>query len=150
MNVGSLAGQQSYPEPGLSLYSSTKNAVEGLTQSLRFELARHDVQVTLVQPDVTIFEKYLLERHHRYADTPMCSSIDTLLPRLPMAAILISKKWTRRESFLAPLSQLTFPPFSPTNNNNRAPFPASERGSFAYRPRLVSRRRPVHFCAFVC
>ena len=65
INVGSLAGQRSYPEPGLSMYSSTKHAIEGLSEALRFELARHGVDVSLIQPDVTLFEKYLLERHHR-------------------------------------------------------------------------------------
>ena len=65
INIGSLAGERNYPEPGLSVYCGTKQAVEGLSEALRFELARHGVNVAVVQPDAALLQKYLLGKQHR-------------------------------------------------------------------------------------
>lgn len=66
INVGSLAGERNNPEPGLSIYSGTKHAIEGLSEALRYELSRHGVDVTVVQPDVAFLENCLLDQHHKY------------------------------------------------------------------------------------
>ncbi|KAI9562381.1 hypothetical protein GHT06_013346 [Daphnia sinensis] len=65
INVGSLAGGHNDPEPGLSIYSGTKHAVEGLSEALRFELARVGVDVSLVQPDSSFLDKCLFDQHHK-------------------------------------------------------------------------------------
>ena len=66
INVGSLAGGHNDPEPGLSIYSGTKHAVEGLSEALRFELARVGVDVSLIQPDGSFLDKCLFDQHHKY------------------------------------------------------------------------------------
>lgn len=66
VNVGNLAGERNNPEPGLSIYSGTKHAVEGLSEALRFELARYGVDVTVVQPDASFMDSCLLDQHYRY------------------------------------------------------------------------------------
>ncbi|HCV00405.1 MAG: short-chain dehydrogenase/reductase [Dehalococcoidia bacterium] len=48
INVGSSSGRFSGALGGL--YSATKHALEGMTEALRFEVARWGVQVILVQP----------------------------------------------------------------------------------------------------
>ncbi len=48
INVGSMAGR--VPLPGLGIYASSKFAVEGLSESLRHELAPFGVRVVLVEP----------------------------------------------------------------------------------------------------
>lgn len=65
INVGSLAGERNNPEPGFSMYSGTKHAIDGLSEALRFELIRHGVQVSVVQPDVTFLDQCLLDQHHK-------------------------------------------------------------------------------------
>jgi NAD(P)-dependent dehydrogenase (short-subunit alcohol dehydrogenase family) len=65
INVGSLAGGHNDPEPGLSIYSGTKHAVEGLSEALRFELARVGVEVSLIQPDGSFLDKCLFDQHHK-------------------------------------------------------------------------------------
>lgn len=64
--MGSLAGGHNDPEPGLSIYSGTKHAVEGLSEALRFELARVGVDVSLIQPDGSFLDKCLFDQHHKY------------------------------------------------------------------------------------
>jgi short-subunit dehydrogenase len=65
INVGSLAGGHNDPEPGLSIYSGTKHAVEGLSEALRFELARVGVDVSLIQPDGSFLDRCLFDQHHK-------------------------------------------------------------------------------------
>ena len=48
INISSLGGYSSYP--GWGVYSSTKFAVEGLTESLHGELAPLGIHVTVVEP----------------------------------------------------------------------------------------------------
>ena len=48
MNVSSVNGNCAYP--GLSIYSATKFAIEGLSDSLRLELSKFNVKVVVVRP----------------------------------------------------------------------------------------------------
>lgn len=48
MNVSSVNGNCAYP--GISVYSATKYAIEGLSDSLRVELAKFEVKVVVVRP----------------------------------------------------------------------------------------------------
>ena len=48
INIGSISGKRSYPFVGP--YTSSKFALEGLTDSLRRELLIHDIDVVLVEP----------------------------------------------------------------------------------------------------
>lgn len=48
VNVSSIGGRMAFPYA--SAYHATKFAVEGLSESLRFELAKHGVRVKLVEP----------------------------------------------------------------------------------------------------
>ena len=50
---------------GAPFYCSTKVAVEGLSQALKFELARFGVAVTVIQPDVKYLNNCLLDQHHK-------------------------------------------------------------------------------------
>ncbi len=48
VNLSSIGGRLTFPL--LSAYHSTKFAVEGLTESLQYELALHNIRVKLVEP----------------------------------------------------------------------------------------------------
>jgi NADP-dependent 3-hydroxy acid dehydrogenase YdfG len=48
VNIGSIAGRETYP--GGNVYSATKFAVEGLSRSMRIDLAPHRVRVTSISP----------------------------------------------------------------------------------------------------
>lgn len=48
INIGSIAGKQTYP--GGNVYSATKFAVAGITQSLRMDVLGTDVRVSSVDP----------------------------------------------------------------------------------------------------
>jgi NAD(P)-dependent dehydrogenase (short-subunit alcohol dehydrogenase family) len=50
VNVASAAGL--FAPPGMSVYAATKFAVVGLSESLRAELAEHDIEVTTLCPGV--------------------------------------------------------------------------------------------------
>ena len=60
-----MAGERNNPEPGFSMYSGTKHAIDGLSEALRFELIRHGVEVSVVQPDVAFLDQCLLDQHHK-------------------------------------------------------------------------------------
>jgi len=61
--VSSVAGVCGYP--GLSVYCSTKYAVEGVSAVLRMELAKHGVQVVTIQPGDFSKATNLLNNHHK-------------------------------------------------------------------------------------
>ena len=75
INISSITGYSAYA--GFGVYSSTKFAVEGLTEALHIELAPLSIHVTVVEPgffrtDVLDTNKSLLETATRisdYADT---------------------------------------------------------------------------------
>jgi len=48
INVGSVAGQVGPPYAGL--YAASKHAIEGLSESMHFELAHHGIQVVVIEP----------------------------------------------------------------------------------------------------
>ncbi len=48
VNISSIGGRLTFPL--LSAYHSTKFAIEGLTESLQYELAIHNIRVKLVEP----------------------------------------------------------------------------------------------------
>jgi NAD(P)-dependent dehydrogenase (short-subunit alcohol dehydrogenase family) len=56
LNVSSMGGQITFPL--LSLYHSTKWAVEGFTESLSYELSSLGIQVKLIEPGVVITDFY--------------------------------------------------------------------------------------------
>ena len=58
VNVSSLAGRMG--EPFMSAYDASKFALEGLSESLRFELSLHGIRVKLVEP--AQFKTGFLER----------------------------------------------------------------------------------------
>jgi len=51
INISSMGGRVSFPI--ISLYNATKFAVEGFTESLRYELADFNIHVKLIEPGVT-------------------------------------------------------------------------------------------------
>lgn len=56
VNIGSIAGLIAIPE--LSIYSASKFAVVGLSQALRYELKKYNIQVSVINPagtDTPIF-----------------------------------------------------------------------------------------------
>ena len=75
INISSVAGYSAYA--GFGVYSSTKFAVEGLTEALHIELAPLGIHATVVEPgffrtDVLDTNKSLIETRERitdYADT---------------------------------------------------------------------------------
>jgi NAD(P)-dependent dehydrogenase (short-subunit alcohol dehydrogenase family) len=56
VNVASLAGR--FPVPGSAVYSSTKHAVVGFSESLNFEVAPRGVLVTAVNPGLVATEGF--------------------------------------------------------------------------------------------
>ena len=71
INISSVAGYSGYM--GFGVYSSTKFAVEGLSEALHLELAPLGIHVTIVEPgffrsDILDTSKSLLEAPLRYAD----------------------------------------------------------------------------------
>ena len=71
INISSVAGYSGYM--GFGVYSSTKFAVEGLSEALHLELAPLGIHVTIVEPgffrsDILDHSKSLLEAPIRYAD----------------------------------------------------------------------------------
>ena len=68
VNVGSLAGRVGLPFQGL--YSASKYALEGLSESLALELRSFGIQVTLVAPGDTATSVVDNRRRVRAADDP--------------------------------------------------------------------------------
>ena len=71
INISSVAGYSGYM--GFGVYSSTKFAVEGLSEALHLELAPLGIHVTVVEPgffrsDILDHSKSLFEAPIRYAD----------------------------------------------------------------------------------
>lgn len=71
INISSVAGYSGYM--GFGVYSSTKFAIEGLSEALHLELAPLGIHVTVVEPgffrsDILDHSKSLLEAPIRYAD----------------------------------------------------------------------------------
>ena len=71
INISSVAGYSGYM--GFGVYSSTKFAVEGLSEALHLELAPLGIHVTVVEPgffrsDILDHSKSLFEAPRRYAD----------------------------------------------------------------------------------
>jgi NAD(P)-dependent dehydrogenase (short-subunit alcohol dehydrogenase family) len=56
LNISSMGGQITFPL--LSLYHSTKWAVEGFTESLSYELSSLGIQVKLIEPGVVMTDFY--------------------------------------------------------------------------------------------
>lgn len=63
INLSSLGGRVA--NPGMAAYSASKFAVEGLSESLRYELSSYGVYVVLIEPGV--FRTDVLSRHRRVA-----------------------------------------------------------------------------------
>lgn len=71
VNIGSAAGRAGFPLFGA--YSTSKFGLEGFTDVLRREVARHGVKVTLMQPGVIatpIYERTLPDSYARTAALP--------------------------------------------------------------------------------
>lgn len=71
INISSVAGYSAYP--GFGVYSSTKFAVEGLTEALHIELSPLGIHATVVEPgffrtDVLDTNRSLLETEERITD----------------------------------------------------------------------------------
>jgi NAD(P)-dependent dehydrogenase (short-subunit alcohol dehydrogenase family) len=71
INISSVAGYSGYA--GFGVYSSTKFAVEGLSEALHLELAPLGIKVTVVEPgffrsDILDHSKSLFEAPIRYSD----------------------------------------------------------------------------------
>jgi len=69
INISSISGR--FSAPGVSAYTSSKWAVEGLSESLRYELRPHNVWVVLVEPGT--FKTDIFGRNRRVgkaADDP--------------------------------------------------------------------------------
>lgn len=66
VNVSSIGGQMAFPFA--SAYHASKFAVEGLSESLRFELKRHGIRVKLVEPGG--IKTDFITRSQQWADHP--------------------------------------------------------------------------------
>lgn len=65
--VTSLAGVMGFP--GLSIYSSTKFALEGFAQSLRFETESDNINIVVLRPGVTDTEFFVNAGMEEFAQT---------------------------------------------------------------------------------
>jgi NADP-dependent 3-hydroxy acid dehydrogenase YdfG len=61
INVGSIAGREAYS--GGNIYSATKFAVHGLTQSMRIDLAPHGIRVAQIAPGAADTEFSVVRFH---------------------------------------------------------------------------------------
>jgi 3-hydroxy acid dehydrogenase / malonic semialdehyde reductase len=61
INVGSIAGREAYP--GGNVYSATKYAIDGLTKSMRIDLAPHGIRVGQVAPGAVETEFSVVRFH---------------------------------------------------------------------------------------
>jgi NAD(P)-dependent dehydrogenase (short-subunit alcohol dehydrogenase family) len=78
VNIGSINGFLSVPL--MSSYCASKHALEGLTDSLRFELSSSNIFVSLVEPgsiQTPMFEKAELESKHRKSSSVYSELLDT-------------------------------------------------------------------------
>jgi NAD(P)-dependent dehydrogenase (short-subunit alcohol dehydrogenase family) len=75
INVSSVAGRVATPY--LAPYNATKFAVEGLSESLRFELEPHNIRVKLIEPGIfkTDFASRSLEWSKHAAYEPQLSNL---------------------------------------------------------------------------
>lgn len=69
INVGSIAGKQAYASG--NVYCATKYAVDGLTQSLRYELVPHNIRVMAIHPGLvdTEFSMVRFKGNQKTADS---------------------------------------------------------------------------------
>lgn len=79
LNVSSIAGRMTFPFT--SVYHATKYAVEGLSESARFELAKHGIAVKLIEPGgvKTNFNNTSLTFNEHAAYEPQLSNYRGLL-----------------------------------------------------------------------
>ena len=86
INISSVAGYSGYA--GFGVYSSTKFAVEGLSEALHAELAPLGIQITIVEPgffrsDILDKEKSLIEAAIRLPDYDgTAGAVRTIVPQL--------------------------------------------------------------------
>jgi len=72
INIGSLAGIVGFP--GISAYSSSMFALEGLTECLRYELMNYGIYTVIVEPGAVKSDKALI-RLSNQSDNPSFESI---------------------------------------------------------------------------
>ena len=72
VNIGSLAGIVGFP--GISAYSSSMFALEGLTECLRYELMNYGIYTVIVEPGAVKSDKALI-RLSNQSDNPSFESI---------------------------------------------------------------------------
>ncbi|XP_054153994.1 D-beta-hydroxybutyrate dehydrogenase, mitochondrial-like [Oppia nitens] len=75
INVSSINGSIAYP--GLSIYSASKFAIEGLSHSLRNELSKFDVKVIIVKPGDYASHTNIMAGHQRNVQEMMSDGMDT-------------------------------------------------------------------------
>jgi NAD(P)-dependent dehydrogenase (short-subunit alcohol dehydrogenase family) len=70
------------PEPLLSVYSATKFAVEGFTESLRYEAAARGVSVKLVEPGLVRGTNFLARTAESAQAVPVADGYETLVQQV--------------------------------------------------------------------
>lgn len=82
INISSIGGRVAFPFT--TAYHATKFAVEGLSESLRFELKRHGIRVKLVEPSG--LKTDFITRSHQWATHPAyepeCNHMKEMATRL--------------------------------------------------------------------
>ncbi len=84
INISSIAGLVSYP--GLSAYNSSKYAIDGFTESLRYELYDLGISVHLIEPgsfDTNIFlENLILFKKYYNSNSKYNEKVKTMLDKI--------------------------------------------------------------------
>jgi NAD(P)-dependent dehydrogenase (short-subunit alcohol dehydrogenase family) len=80
VNLSSGAGI--VPEPLMSVYAATKFAVEGFTESLRYELAGEQVSVALIEPGLVIGTGFLPRTAQSSAAVPVPAPYQSLVGQM--------------------------------------------------------------------
>src|SRR5690606_16329130 len=70
------------PEPLLSVYSASKFAVEGFTESLRYEAAARAVSVKLVEPGLVRGTNFLARTAESAQDVPVAAGYEALVQQV--------------------------------------------------------------------
>ncbi|MEV1083721.1 SDR family oxidoreductase [Streptomyces sp. NPDC050211] len=76
------SGAAIVPEPLLSVYSATKFAVEGFTESLRYEAAARGVSVKLVEPGLVRGTNFLAHTAESAQAIPVAAGYETLVQQV--------------------------------------------------------------------
>jgi short-subunit dehydrogenase len=74
INISSVGGMMAMPT--MSVYSASKFALEGMTESLWYEVKPWNIKVTLIQPGFINSDSFQLVRHTKKSDVSVHEEVD--------------------------------------------------------------------------